>query len=333
MNFQTIRRIIGFAVIGGLLLSIIPLNSANAITVSPVRVELSGDPGQEVSGFFKVINEESQAKTFYTTFQNFEAMGESGSPQFVAGQAGLATWINAPKEIAVGPGETKSVDFSVVVPTDAEPGGYFAAIFLSTTPPSANPNQLSIGARIGTLLLFRVNGDIQEGASLLEFNTKDKKKLFSSLPIDFYYRFQNTGADRIMPKGDLTITNIFGHDTEILNANAVQGNILPRSIRRFEISWQKNDNQGNPKTSNDAMGFWGSAKYQWNNFAFGYYKANINLIYGSQNEKVNAKTSIFVLPWQLLLIELVILALIVVILWFVIKRYNKFIIKRARRRS
>jgi hypothetical protein len=88
-----------------------------------------------------------------------------------------------------------------------------------------------------------------------------------------------------------------------------------------------------PKTSVVNKGFWETAKYQWSNFAFGYYKAKVNLTYGSQNEKVSSGTSLFVFPWQLLLIELIALALVVAILWLAMKRYNKFIIKRARRRS
>jgi len=330
MNFSVIRRIIGLAVIGGFLL-ILPSHILRAMTVSPVRLELAGNPGEEVSGYFKVINEETEPKTLYTTFENFEAMGETGSPQFLPGQTGLASWINAPREIVVGPGETKSIDFLINIPAGTEPGGHFAAIFLGTTPPSADSNELAIGARIGTLVLLRVNGDIKEGAALLEFNTAEQKKWHTYLPINLYYRFQNTGNDRIMPRGDLTITNTIGRTTKVMNANSVQGNILPRSIRRFELWWQKNDTQEKVKLPPQDMGFWETAKYQWHNFAFGYYKATVNVSYGSQNEKASAQTSLFVVPWQLLLLELLVLAVIAFILFLIIKRYNTFIIKRARR--
>ncbi len=330
MNLSNIRRL-GFGLLFGGLLFLITTSSAQAMTVSPVRLEMSGDAGTEVSGYFKVINEETEAKTLYTSFENFEAMGETGSPNFVKGEDGLATWINAPSEIVVSPGETKNVDFSIEVPAGTEPGGYFAAIFLGTNAPSENPNELSIGARIGTLVLFRVNGDIDESAALLDFDTVDQRHWFSSLPVGFYYRFQNGGGDRVMPRGDLTIRNLFGAETAVVNANAVQGNILPRSIRRFEVWWQKGSDQTAVSQKIESKGFFEMAGYQWSNFAFGRYTADLSLAYGSSNEEVNGVVSFFVFPWQLLTVIILSAAIILFILLFGIKRYNRFIITRARR--
>ncbi|MCX6792639.1 MAG: hypothetical protein NTY12_01305 [Candidatus Falkowbacteria bacterium] len=330
MNKHSFRRLLLGVLVGGLTLAV-PLFQAQAMTVSPVRVELAGDPGKSVGGFFKVINEEQEAKTLYTVFENFEPMGETGSPSFKTGNEGLASWITAPKEVTIAPGETKTVDFAVNIPADAEPGGYFAAIFLATTPPDISGNQLSIGARVGTLLLFRVNGDIKEGGALLEFKTKDNNSWYNSLPVNFYYRFQNSGADRVMPKGSLNIKNIFGMSTKVINANLGQGNVLPRSIRRFELWWQKGtDSTIVPELQSNKLGFFEAAKYQWNNFAFGRYRADLDISYGTKSEKVVSSFVVWVFPWQLLLIELVGLIIVLVVLGFIIKRYNKWIIRRAR---
>jgi len=330
MNIFNIRRLAFGIVVGGLLL-LAPILQAHAMTVSPVRVELSGDPGTVVGGSFKVINEEKDAKTLYTSFENFEALGETGTPSFKPSKDGLASWLNAPDKVDVNPGETKIIDFSVTIPKTAEPGGYFAAIFLGTNPPSSNPNQLSIGARVGTLLLFRVNGDIQEGAALLEFNTQNKIHWFSALPVNYYYRFKNSGADRVLPKGSVTIRNTFGMKTKTIDANFGQGNVLPRSIRRFELWWQKNSDDPSQATAEpNNQGFFKAVTYEWNNFAFGRYSANLDLTYGSQSQKVNASVAIFVFPWQLLLVELLVLAIVYFIFRILIKRYNKWVIKNAR---
>ncbi len=329
MKLINVRRCCLALIVGGLLFSIQALPT-QAMTVSPVRVELSGDSGALVGGSFRVINEENEVKTLYTSFENFEAMGETGSPSFVPAQEGLATWIDAPREISIGPGETKIVDFSITVPASAEPGGYFSAIFLGTNPPSVEQNQLSIGARIGTLVLFRVNGDIKEGGSLLEFGIKDEQKWFTSLPINLYYRFQNSGADRVMPKGNLEIYNIFGSKTKVMNANPTQGNILPRSIRRFELWWQKSDDTVVPDEIETTMGFFEKAGYQWKNFAFGRYTAKLGIAYGQNNENVFGSYSFYVIPWQLLTIIIIVALLLWFILHFGIRRYNKYIIKRAR---
>ncbi len=302
------------------------------MTVSPVRVELSGDPGTTVGSSFKVTNEEKEIKTLYTAFENFEALGESGSPSFKVGNEGLASWLNAPKSIEVQPGETKTIDYSVTIPAGTEPGGYFAAIFLGTQPPASNPTEVSIGSRIGTLLLFRVNGNIAENGNLLEFSTKNKQVWFNALPINFFYRFQNSGNDRILPKGSITVKNMIGRSTRVLDANPGEGNILPKSIRRFEVWWPlKNSTDIIPKPQPENQRFFEAVSYQWHNFAFGRYKAVLSLNYGSKDETVASHFVIYIFPWQLLLIELLVIIIGFFLLRFILKRYNSWVIQRARR--
>lgn len=174
MIIQKNRRLLSILGISTLLF-LLPFLHSHAMTVSPVRLELSGEPGATVGGNFKIFNDEKETKTLYTTFENFEASGETGSPSFKPSQEGLASWITAPQSIEIPAGESKTIDFAITIPAKAEPGGYFAAIFIGTTPPSSNPSELAIGSRIGTLVLFRVNGNIVENGSLLEFATEGKK--------------------------------------------------------------------------------------------------------------------------------------------------------------
>lgn len=328
MNITFFRRL-GMLALVSVVLSI-PFVSVKAMTVSPVRIELSGNPGTSVSGVVKVINDEKEAKTLYTSVENFEALGETGTPNFRPGGDGLASWIKTEKEVSVDPGQTKTINFTVQIPSAAEPGGYFAAIFLGTNPPATNnESQLTIGSRIGSLLLFRVNGNIKENGALLEFGTKNKKTFFNALPVNFYYRFQNSGADRVLPKGTLTIKNIFGSQ-KVLDPNPTQGNVLPKSIRRFELWWQKNDSSLLASPQPENQGFIEAAKYQWHNFAFGPYTAELNLQYGSKNETATSSFKLFVFPWQLLFIEFIGLLLTIFILRFIVKKYNRWVIKKAR---
>ncbi len=330
MTILTNRRLISIFGISTLLF-LLPFFYLQAMTVSPVRFELSGDPGTTVGGNFKVFNDEKETKTLYTGFENFEASGETGSPNFKPSEEGLASWISAPQSIEIPAGESKTVDFAITIPAEAEPGGYFAAIFVGTTPPNSNPNELAIGSRLGTLLLFRVNGDITENGSLLEFSTENKKKWFNALPISFFYRFQNSGADRVFPKSSLTIKNTFGRDRAVVDANPTEGNVLPGSIRRYEVWWKsKSDTSVIPKPQPSDLSFIDTIKYQWNNFALGRYKANLHIDYGSKGEVATSSFVVYVIPWQLLLIEILILLIGFFLVKFIFKRYNRWIIKKAR---
>lgn len=319
---------IGLA-IGGLFFFFLPL-FAQAITISPPRIELSGDPGSTVTSELKVSNDSTSSQTYYTQVENFEAKDETGDPEFVQTKEGLSVWTNVQPSIVIPANGQASIPFTIKVPANAEPGGYFASIFVRTTPPPTGSGEVSIGARLGTLVLFRVNGDIQEGVDILEYGTKNFQHFFTSLPIDFYYRFQNTGDDRVKPIGDIIIKNIFGLKAKILDANPTGGSVLPRSIRRFESAWTNGgggqQDSSTVFTPHTAGSFLDEAKYEWHNFAFGMYTAHLNIAYGQNNTPASGKFRFFVFPWQLLTIFVVGLVILLIILRFLIKRYNRYIV-------
>ncbi len=311
---------------------------AQALSVTPIRLELSGDPGNTLSSEFKVYNDSTQAQTFYTQAQNFEAADESGNPKFVNTTDGLASWITMVPSVTAGPKQEVSIGFRIDIPKDAEPGGYFAGLFASTTPPSGDNANIALGSRIGTLLFFRVNGDIPEGVNVVEFSSASHSRFFSKLPISFYFRFQNSGADRIKPLGDVIIKNVFGITTKILNANQVDGNVLPKSIRRFDTAWVTagGDTKQDPFTElpqAKKLGFFSAAKAELTNFAFGPYTAHLNLAYGNTTAKSATSTFIFfVFPWQLLIIVLIFLIIFLFFFRIFIRRYNRYIVARSKPR-
>lgn len=306
---------------------------AKAITISPPRLELEADPGTVVDSEFKVTNDSSdQSINYYTQVENFEAKDETGAPQFVQTPEGLAVWIDVDKSVRIGPGESKTIPFKIKVPRNAEPGGYFASIFVRTTPPAAGGGEVSIGTRLGTLVLLRVNGEIQEGVDILEFSTKDKHRFFNRLPIELYYRFQNIGTDRVKPEGDIIVKNIFGLKAKVLSANRSEGSVLPRSIRRFDTAWiNGGGGQEDSKATVAAegeTGFIAAAGYQWEHFALGYYTANLDIRFGENNNTASGKFRFFVFPWQLITIFLGVLIVGFIILRFAFRRYNRFIISK-----
>lgn len=301
---------------------------ADALTVSPVKLELKGDPGATVGGSFQLINEQEQTLTFYVSFANFEAEGESGTPKFVDDGTELASWIhlvpNDLNTVTLEPGDSQEVYYEVNIPEDAASGGHFAAIFWGTSPESQEEGQsLALGAKVGILLFLTVNGDFDESADLLEFSTVDQQTFFNELPVSFYYRFQNGGGDRVVPIGEVKIKNTLGFLTEELPANAAESNVLPLSVRRFDIAWG-DDNAQTP------AGFWGHVKFQWHNFALGYYRAQLGVTYGSHGTEATSGTVAFwVFPWQL--VSVVTLSGLLALLFFtvVIRRYNRWIIAQA----
>src|SRR3989344_5921280 len=305
------------------------VQSVFALTISPVRMELSGDPGRTISGTIELFNEQAETKTFYSSSQNFEARGDSGAPYFLPDATkGLASWITIQKSVVLKPQERKKIPFSVQVPNNTEGGGYFAAILWGTSPAGQSEGgQVSIGGKLGGLMLLSGSGKIEEGG-----------RFVNSLPITFSYRFSNDGSERVKPSGELKIKNLFGFTKATLNANAQSGNVLPGSIRKFSVIWieknqEKSDVFSLPETK-EKLGFFATVKNQWQNFALGPYKAELDLVYGALSEeqatnKAKASYRFFVVPWQLLIIIIIILAIVGFIGWFGLKKYNQWITKKA----
>ncbi len=304
-------------------------NHVYALTISPVRIEVSGNPGETISEDILIKNESESTMTYYSSFSNFQSQGESGTPSFVDAKDDLGTWMDTATSIVLKGSESKYIKLNITIPNNAEPGGHFAAVFWGT-----NPNDtkgVSIGAKTGTLILLSVNGDVKESAGLVDFSTKDNKFWYNTLPVSFTYRFRNDGGDRIKPVGKITMRDLVYLPAARIDANPSNGNILPNSTRRFDVDWVKHPR---PKDYISPTGtinkFFDQALYQWRNFAMGPYFVKMSLLYGTEASRISKNVFIFVFPWQLILCLLIIF---IIVFWGgkkLIKRYNRHIIKKAR---
>ena len=307
---------------------------AHALTISPVKMEILGDPGQTLQGELTLFNEEKDTKTLYSSVENFESRGESGAPFFLPERIGLATWIKTQEQITLKSKETKIIPFSIQIPKNAEPGGHFAAILWGTTPPQATGGgQVAVGGRLGVLILLKVSGEVKEGGGLLDFGGKDKQKFFTSLPITLAYRFNNTGGNRVVPQGEIKIKNLFGFTSANIPANKNEGSVLPGGARKFEVVWAPLETPSGGQSPQGETGFWSAVKTQWSEFHFGWYTARINLSWGATNQTATTTYSFFIIPWQLLLIVIMILAIIGFLGIWVLKKYNRWIIAQAMRQQ
>ncbi len=303
---------------------------SDALGLSPVRIEISGNPGETVANEMLLTNETKKEETYYSSYANFEAQGETGNPSLVVPKDGLGTWMKTEASITLGPNTSQVVKVSIKIPRDAEPGGHFGAIMWGTTPNTPG-NGVAIGAKTAMLVLLSVTGDVQENGGLIEFSTKNHKIWYNTLPVSFVYRFRNDGGDRIKPVGKITMHNIIYLPADRIDANPSAGNILPGTTRRFEVDWHKYKHALEYAAPAGIFAqFFDSALYQWKNFAIGPYFAKLNLLYGTDAIRVSKYAFFFVFPWQLIIC----LVLIIMTLWLggkkLIKRYNRYIIKKAR---
>ncbi|MEK7227742.1 MAG: hypothetical protein AAB681_00095 [Patescibacteria group bacterium] len=309
-------------------------SQALALTITPIRYEISGNPGETITEKMRLVNETKKSQVYYASFANFEAQGDTGSPTFVDPKDDLGTWITTEDaSINLAPGAQKEISFQIKIPKDAEPGGHFAAIFWGTSPGGA-PGQVSIGTKTGLLILLSVNGEVKEQAGLVDFQLHNNDHFYKMLPVGFQYRFSNQGGDRVKPTGSVVIRSIFGWVAKKVNANPYDGNVLPGTTRKFEPQWSKRDSveSRDQESKQEAYSFKKAVSDEWHNFAFGIFHAKVVAKFGTSDQVAKSKGVFFVVfPWELLLIIIVICTPVFFILRALLLRYNREVIRRAQK--
>lgn len=326
---QKIKRIFISTALFIVLFGVISLNKVSALTISPARMEISGDPDTTITKEITLLNDTKTEATYFVSYSNFEAQGETGSPLFVEPKSDLGTWMKTDNSVTLEPGESKTIPLTITIPKDAYSGGHFSVVFFGNNPDDAG--QVSVGAKTGTLILLKVNGDILEAGGLVSFNTKNAKKFYNTLPVSFEYRWKNDGNDRVKPAGKISIRSLFFIPIGQIDANSVSGNILPQSTRLFDIDWVKNKADKDTFKSESFVGkYFETVSYQWQNFAVGPYLAHLSLVAGTDGVKSSKNTIFFVCPWQLLICILIVLIIVFFVGKNLLKKYNQHIIEKAR---
>lgn len=296
--------------------------AAQAIAISPVLYDFEIAPGSKKQGTITLINDTERQDTFHLEVRNFVAMGEEGAQEYLEEEdlTGLASWVSVDKpSVTLEPGAVAEFPFILNVPTNAEPGGHYASIFFSRKPQNAQGTGVGIGGKVGVLLLVNVPGDVHEEGRIESFGLRGSM-VRSHLPAYFDLRIRNLGSVHFRPRGTLVIHNLFGHEVLRAPANPKNSAVLPNSVRRVESVW------ANTLDEEEGGGFMTGVRNEWKNFALGRYRASVEVTYGSQAKKLTTDEVVFwVIPWRLLLLAALALAVLIVI----IKFYNRMLVRSA----
>lgn len=248
-------------------------HSVQAISLTPLTFELYANPGDAVTNVLRIVNTDPNPVTVNIEIQDFAAIGEEGQVTLLPGEDNstysLASWVTvSPSLLTIPAQDSATVEFSVNVPANAEPGGHYGSI-LAHVSAGATPGAVTIAQKIGSLLLMNVAGEVDENLLVEEFSVP----AFSEYgPVTILSRFENTGTVHLKPRGFILIKNMFGK--EIAKLDVPQRNVLPKSIRRIEVPWGEK-------------------------LMFGRYEATLTAIYGSANEPLSSVTHFWVVPWKI----------------------------------
>lgn len=287
-------------------------STANTLKVTPVRTDITANPGETKTVEVTVTNPSDSDVVVRAIQNDFVAGDEDGTPALIldenefAPKRSLKRFMRPLKNVTLPAGESRTVDVVIAVPKNANAGGYFGALRFAPTSPN-DGGQVNLSASVASLILLRVSGDAAEKLTMTEFaltqNGNTGSFFTSQDDVAAHVRFKNDGDVQLGPIGKVSVTkggNVV-YEADFNNGDQREV-VLPDSARRWAIPL------------NDLTGF-------------GQYKVSATFTYGSKNQTVEAEQTFWVIPMSYLIGAITAIVLLVAaIVGFVLYR------KRSKRK-
>lgn len=245
--------------------------SQSALAVSPAIVEEVLDPGKPVEFTVRVNNITNFPLPIKGTAQSFTVQSEE-LEKTERSRLDVSQWIHIDEpDFILQPKQTRTVKGSIIPPKDAPPGGHYATIFFQPLVPSEalTPSTAYLNAKVGVLTFLVVKGEMTQGAGFKSGLKTDS--WISRGPAKFTFSIHNSGNVHLMPQGRLVIYDWRG--ARVTTLELPSKIILPNATKEYLLEW--------------------SAPH-----ALGKYRAELEVSYGDQQEKLAKSTVMFwVMPW------------------------------------
>jgi len=267
--------------------------NSNLITISPPVRELELPRGSANSYQMSLTNRSQRSVTLILRASPFIASGDTGGVDVADDPLpDSQNWVIInPSVVNLEAGEQIDVTYTIIIPQNAEPGGfYFAvtALLSGEADITGQPGQTATGSavdlNVAALNLITIEGPVDYSAQISEFSTS--RVLFEYGPVPFMTRILNLSNVHIKPILEIEVNNTWGLESASL-IHLERQNILPQSQRRYEAE------------------FGG----KWH---FGRYSATLNALYGD-GKNLSYTIFFWIMPWKIILAVLLALAIIILL--------------------
>jgi hypothetical protein len=280
----------------------------NDFVVEPGKTEIFLNPGESIVKNISITNRIGKTAKFKLTTEDFIGTSNPNQPVLLMGDTNspysLKDFIIPEiSEFSLELGEKITIPITVSIPLNAEPRGYYGALIIANVPDKLSNGTVKdiegktrIISRIGSLFLLRINGEGKEEGNIEDFKLIGPQKMFyDARPEGFEIAYKNTGNVHLVPYGTITIKNIFGKAIKTLPVDAYF--VLPDSVRYREVFWT-------------------------DGFSLGRYTANLHLNKGYGNQYEDMDLAFWVLPWKILIIGFISLAILVALIYYFLTRFE-----------
>ena len=195
------------------------------LQVSPLRSRPALRPGDTSTGQLSLSNNTDSASLVTLSVERFRVTDEDYHYDFAPGEH--TDWVRlADTKIQLNKNENKKVAYSLAIPNDAPPGGYYFAVFASTES-SGSGSSFKEVKRVATLIYLEVGGLLSKKVNLLGIDapwfTKSRQLRIDS-------RLANQGNTHVEARLKQSIRPLVGPVPESVQK---EGLILPGSIRKL----------------------------------------------------------------------------------------------------
>ncbi len=203
-----------------------------AITLSPASTDVKVDPGGTFSKSVDVINSGPNALNANLYVDPYYVSGENYDPRFtqLPGTVDASKWVKLSLTKSVVKGyKVLTVPYTIQVPKNTVPGGYYAVIFAETS--NDNATGVVPRSRVGDILYITVNGTIKSGGDIVA-NQLPSIVFGGSVPIGA--KISNNGGAHFVTTATYSVTDISGK--EVFKAS-LERYVLPQTERNVSTPW------------------------------------------------------------------------------------------------
>ncbi len=292
-----------------------------SLQVSPSPVIQVLKPGEKKDIEIKIKNNAPYTEKLKAELRRFKIDSKTGEVEITdESPAEVVDWVKIEsREFSIDPGAWYTQRLRVNVREDA---GFSYSFALMLTRASNEEKKENENVLVGSVAVFVLMSIDKPGATK-EFKVTDfksSKKLYDYLPAEFSVKLSNSGNTMLLPYGNIYIQRGAGSDEvplAVLPLNKNSGYLLPGVDRVFRTHWEDGFPRYELKKEADNLTptsklIWDFGKIQ--NLRIGKYTAKLVAVYndGTRDVPIESAVTFWVLPWQPILLGIVILALVVV---------------------
>ncbi|MFH0846069.1 MAG: hypothetical protein V1851_01570 [Patescibacteria group bacterium] len=212
----------------------------NDFVLEPAKVEVFLDPGTSESKDLNILNRTDKTMEFKIEIEDFSGSKDPNQTVVLSGEErgpySLKDYLNPELQtFTLKPGQKITFPVIVSIPLDAEPGGLYGSVLISSEA-TAKGTGTSIVSRLGALFFVNVNGEVKREGKLISFVRKETES-----GSNFELLFENTGNAHLNPYGFIYVYNIMG--TKVAELEVQSYFAMPDSVRLRELAWDENNHK------------------------------------------------------------------------------------------